>query len=307
MGRRRPSERTERSNEVVTSIKNSTWPIQPLALQLSLYPPETRRQREDAGCKSADITQERDYNVPGHRQRRHFKKKKDQLLTRCYALLPKTHHCNFRSPSSRSGIGPLPNLNTLEHEFAKPGTNLQAINLQLKLEKQQRKLIKSQGALYRHNMIGRPSRLNQSELNAILKLPTIRGKEGRRSDPTVSKTRFRMFKQHLEEGVNPLGARPWISRLYQNPISISLQDNLTGFTSAMDYGRLSNIGSRRNGNRLKSAKEVKLAKAKRSRRCTGYAGLKDKSLVSDAREWMKNHRAIDKNFYGTSISLSLKR
>jgi len=302
MGKRRPS---ERSTEITSLKNNSTWPIQPLSLQLSLYPPE-RLRREDAGSKSADFTSERNYNVPGHRERRHFKKKKDQLLTR-YALLSKTHLGQIQSPS-RSGIGPLPNLNTLEHEFAKPGTNLQAINLQLKLEQQQRSMIKSQGALYRHNKIGRPKRLNRSELDAILKLPTIQGKDGRyRADTSCAKPRTRLCGQQLEEGENPLGSRPWISRLYQNPISISLQDNLTGFQSAMDYGRLSNIGSRRNGNRTKRANERKRAKAKRSKLHTGYAGLKDKKLVSDARDWMKKHRAMDKNFYGTSISLSLKR
>jgi len=302
MGRRRPS---ERSTEITSLKNNSTWPIQPLSLQLSLYPPE-RRRREDAGSKSADFTRERNYNVPGHRERRHFEKKKDQLLTR-YAHLPKTHPGHIRSLRSGSGIGPLPNLNTLEHEFSKPGTNLQAINLQLRLEQQQRSMIKSQGALYRHNKIGRPKRLNKSELDAILKLPTIQGKEGRyRADSSCAKPR-RLCGQEFEDGENPLGTRPWISRLYQNPISISLQDNLTGFQSAMEYGRLSNIGSRRNGNRTKRANERKQIKAKRSKLHTGYAGLKDKRLVSDARLWMKNHRAMDKNFYGTSISLSLKR
>jgi len=306
MGRRRPSERSKK--EVVASTNTSAWPIQPLSLQLSLFPPEERRRRENAGSKSADITGERNYNVPGHRERRHFEKKKDQLLTRCYyGSLPSTHHLKNRSPSSKSGIGPLPNLNTLEHEFTKPGTNLQAINLQLKLEKQQRKLIKSQGALYRHK-IGRPKKLNQSELNAILKLPTIRKREGRhRSDPTFTKPRKRNFGNQLEDGVNPLGARPWISRLYQNPISISLQDNITGFQSAMDYGRLSNIGSRRKGNRTGDEKGLQFSKSKKKRRKSGYAGLKDKKLVNDARAWMKKHRAMDKNFYGTSISLSLKR
>jgi len=305
MGRRRSD---ERSKEVEPSTKSSTWPIQPLSLQLSLFPPEERRRRENAGSKSADISHERNYNVPGHRERRHFKKKKDQLLTRCsLANLPKTHHYKNRSPSSKSGIGPLPNLNSLEHEFTKPGTNLQAITLQLKLEKQQRNLIKSQGALYRHK-IGRPKKLNQSELNAILKLPTIRRREGRhRSDPTFTKPRKLPFVNQLEDGVNPLGARPWISRLYQNPISISLQDNITGFQSAMDYGRLSNIGSRRNGNRTDNEKGLKFSKSKRKRRKSGYAGLRDKKLVNDARDWMKKHRAMDKNFYGTSISLRHKR
>lgn len=304
MGRRRSS---ERSKEVVASTNSSAWPIQPLSLQLSLFPPEDRRRRENAGSKS-DTTSERDYNVPGHRQRRHFEKKKDQLLTRCYfANLPSTHPLKHRSPSSRSGIGPLPNLNTLEHEFTKPGTNLQAINLQLKLEKQQRNMIQSQGAIYRHK-IGRPKKLNKSEMNAILKLPTIRNREGRhRSDPTFTKPSKRFFGNQLEDGVNPLGARPWISRLYQNPISISLQDNITGFQSAMDYGRLSNIGSRRNGNRTKDEKGIQFSKFKKKRRKSGYAGLKDKKLVNDARTWMKNHKAMDKNFYGTSISLSLKR